>query len=63
MDFLVSDPKIKLEETLFVDDIPHRIKRLPDSNIIVAEKFNYKNNDNYLLNLIEILNLYSDLYN
>ena len=57
LDFIITDPRIEINEVLFVDDIPRRIEQLPLNNIIVAEKFEYKANDNYLLNLIEILTL------
>lgn len=61
VDWLVQDPNIVPEKTLFVDDIPRRIKGLPKNNVIVADKFDVRNctdhKDQYLLNLIVVLKM------
>lgn len=57
LEWFLTDPNINKESTYFVDDVPHRIKGLPEQNIIVAEKFDCQNtqHDDYLLNLMKIL--------
>ena len=54
---LLISPSFKIEQTLFVDDIPTRIKNLPDENMIVAPKFDSQSSekDNYLLTLQDII--------
>lgn len=59
LDFLLGC-NFKIEETLFVDDIPKRIVNLPKENMIVATKFNSQcsEKDDYLLDLQKtILNI------
>lgn len=59
LDWFLTDPDISANKTWFIDDIPSRIKGLPEENIIVAPKFDVHKNptDQYLLNLIEILKI------
>jgi len=58
LDFIMTDPTLcDINQVLFVDDIPHRIKNLPKKNMIVAKEFDSQSpeKDTYLLDLMQII--------
>jgi len=58
LDFLLGCD-FKIEQTLFVDDIPERVTNLPKDNMIVAPKFHSQctEKDNYLSDLQEMISI------